>query len=112
MLAQINGTAVFYTTHGQGRPLLIMHGGLGLDHSYFRPWLDPLGAQELVRLLDDQEHPRRRLRVLAGPPRRLVGIVGVVLGLLHPAQQVGDHDVGELGHAGVGEVDDRKRSRL
>jgi proline iminopeptidase len=43
MLAQVNGTELFYTTHGHGRPMLVMHGGLGLDHAYFRPWLDALG---------------------------------------------------------------------
>lgn len=49
MLANVNGTELFYTTHGSGGPLLIMHGGLGLDHSYFRPWLDALGdAAKLI----------------------------------------------------------------
>jgi proline iminopeptidase len=49
MLAQVNGTELFYTTHGHGRPLLVMHGGLGLDHAYFRPWLDALGdVSELI----------------------------------------------------------------
>ncbi len=42
MHAQINGYDIFYTTNGQGYPLLLMHGGSGLDHTYFRPWLDPL----------------------------------------------------------------------
>src|SRR4051794_5275320 len=49
MLAQVNGTELYYTTHGHGRPLLVMHGGLGLDHAYFRPWLDALGdVSELI----------------------------------------------------------------
>lgn len=43
MLAQIHGHEVFYTVHGQGRPMLLMHGGSGLDHTQFRPWLDTLG---------------------------------------------------------------------
>ncbi len=43
MQAHVNGHSVFYTLEGHGRPLLLMHGGLGLDHTYFRPWLDPLG---------------------------------------------------------------------
>lgn len=45
MLAHLDHYDVFYTTHGQGRPMFIMHGGSGLDHTYFRPWLDPLGEQ-------------------------------------------------------------------
>jgi len=43
MLACVNGTELFYVTHGTGQPLLVMHGGLGFDHTYFRPWLDGLG---------------------------------------------------------------------
>lgn len=27
---------------GTGAPMLLMHGGLGWDHTLFRPWLDPL----------------------------------------------------------------------
>ena len=45
MQADINGKAVFYTHLGQGRPMLFVHGGPGLDHTYFRPWLDPLSDQ-------------------------------------------------------------------
>lgn len=44
MRAQINGYDVFYTLEGQGRPMLLMHGGTGLDHTQFRPWLDTLGT--------------------------------------------------------------------
>jgi proline iminopeptidase len=36
------GARLFVETVGNGRPLLVIHGGLGLDHSYFQPWLDPL----------------------------------------------------------------------
>ena len=45
MQADINGNALFYTTLGQGCPMLFVHGGPGLDHTYFRPWLDPLSDQ-------------------------------------------------------------------
>jgi proline iminopeptidase len=45
MYAQIDTNEVFYTLHGHGRPMLLMHGGSGLDHTYFRPWLDPLSNQ-------------------------------------------------------------------
>lgn len=49
MHANINGTDLYYERHGSGVPILVMHGGLGLDHTYFRPWLDQLGeCAELI----------------------------------------------------------------
>lgn len=43
------GAGLFVTMQGAGRPLLVLHGGLGLDHTYFQPWLDPLqGSFQLV----------------------------------------------------------------
>lgn len=30
---------------GNGPPVLLMHGGLGLDHTTLRPWLDPLANE-------------------------------------------------------------------
>src|SRR5260221_2172200 len=33
---------------GSGPPLLCIHGGLGLDHTYFQPWLDYLPAQRIL----------------------------------------------------------------
>lgn len=49
MQAQLNGTELYYHTHGQGSPLLMMHGGLGLDHTCFPGWFDRLGDQvELI----------------------------------------------------------------
>ena len=45
MYAQTNGNETFDTIHGQGRPMLLMHGGPGLDHTHLRPWLDSLSEQ-------------------------------------------------------------------
>ena len=42
-VAHVNGTDLFYTEVGDGIPILVMHGGLGVDHTQFREWLDPLG---------------------------------------------------------------------
>lgn len=48
----INGISLFYETVGRGHPCFVLHGGLGLDHTYFRPWLDPLAAQFQLIYLD------------------------------------------------------------
>ncbi len=40
--ATVNGNKLFYHQYGKGTPLLVMHGGLGLDHNYLRA-LDELG---------------------------------------------------------------------
>jgi proline iminopeptidase len=39
----LNGADIFYLRHGHGLPCLVMHGGLGCDHTYMHPWMDALG---------------------------------------------------------------------
>jgi proline iminopeptidase len=58
MQAQVNGTELFYETVGSGPPMLVMHGGLGLDHSYFRPWMDQLGDTVQVIYYDHRGNGR------------------------------------------------------
>ena len=48
-VARVNGSELFYTEAGHGVPCLVMHGGLGVDHTQFREWLDPLG--DVLRLI-------------------------------------------------------------
>lgn len=49
---------LFHVTHGKGPPLLCMHGGPGLDHSLFRPWLDPLGENATLIYYDHRGNGR------------------------------------------------------
>lgn len=58
MRAQINDTELFYAAHGQGRPMLTMHGGLGLDHTSLRPWLDALGDRVQLIYYDHRGNGR------------------------------------------------------
>jgi len=58
MRADVNGTTLFYDTVGAGRPLLVMHGGLGWDHAYLRPWLDVLAGQAEVIYYDHRGNGR------------------------------------------------------
>jgi pimeloyl-ACP methyl ester carboxylesterase len=48
-VAHLNDTELFYVEVGEGLPCLVMHGGLGEDHSALHPWLDPLG--DVMRLV-------------------------------------------------------------
>lgn len=44
-----DGAELYYEIHGEGPPMLVVHGGPGLDQTYFRPWFDPLARDfELV----------------------------------------------------------------
>ena len=39
---EVNGTTLFYEVDGEGAPCLVLHGGLGLDHTVYRRTLGPL----------------------------------------------------------------------
>ncbi|MBM3944028.1 MAG: alpha/beta fold hydrolase [SAR202 cluster bacterium] len=58
MYVRLNGTKLFYTALGKGRPLIFLHGGLGFDHNYFRPWTDPLAKQFRVVYYDHRGNGR------------------------------------------------------
>ena len=46
MYADVNGTRLYYEILGEGRPILLSHGGLGAyDHTSFKPWLEPLAGE-------------------------------------------------------------------
>jgi proline iminopeptidase len=45
-----------------------MHGGMGLDHTYFRPWLDPLGENAQLIYFDHRGNGR------SAPPRDWSGL--------------------------------------
>ena len=38
----------------EGLPLVVLHGGPGLDHTHLRPWLDPLGEEFRVFYVDER----------------------------------------------------------
>lgn len=50
---EINGSEVYYKTIGEGEPLLIVHGGPVLDHSYLLPHIEPL-AEDFKLVFYDQ----------------------------------------------------------
>ena len=58
MKADVNGTSLYYEVVGSGNPLLIMHGGLGFDHTYFRPWIDSLAEDSKLIFYDHRGNGR------------------------------------------------------
>ncbi|MHA1193840.1 MAG: alpha/beta fold hydrolase [Promethearchaeota archaeon] len=57
-ITKLNDTKLYYDKCGSGSPFLIMHGGLGVDHSYFRPVLDSLGDIFQLIYYDHRGHGR------------------------------------------------------
>ena len=52
MRACINGTEIYYEKVGKGIPIMLMHGGLGFDHTYFQPWLEALANKATLIFFD------------------------------------------------------------
>ena len=55
--AAVNGISLYYETHGSGRPLILLHGGLG-SGEMFGSILPALAAHHKVILVDLQGHGR------------------------------------------------------
>jgi proline iminopeptidase len=48
----VGGKTVRYEDLGEGRPFVFVHGGLGHDHTYFLPFVEPLAARARLILVD------------------------------------------------------------
>jgi pimeloyl-ACP methyl ester carboxylesterase len=55
--AEVNGINLYYETHGAGRPLVLLHGGLG-SGEMFGPVLPALAGRHQVIVVDLQGHGR------------------------------------------------------
>src|SRR5947209_12279806 len=53
-----DGYEMFVEEVGSGFPLIVLHGGPGLDHTMFRPWLDPLGDELRLLYVDERGQGR------------------------------------------------------
>ncbi len=58
MLIRIDTGELWTESIGSGPPILVMHGGLGLDHTYLRPYLDALAAAHRVIYYDHRGNGR------------------------------------------------------
>ncbi len=55
---RINGVQLYYKTMGQGDPVVIVHGGPGLDHSYFLPSMGRLSSRHQLIFFDQRASGR------------------------------------------------------
>lgn len=55
---QINGVALYYKIIGEGEPIVILHGGPGLDHSYFLPQMERLAKSYKLIFFDQRASGR------------------------------------------------------
>jgi proline iminopeptidase len=56
----IDNLGLFHQSQGSGVPLIVLHGGPGLDHTYLRPWLDPLATVSQLVYFDQRGQGRSR----------------------------------------------------
>ncbi len=53
-MKEINGTQLYYKIIGRGEPVIILHGGPGLDHSYFLPQMGKLAENYQLVFYDQR----------------------------------------------------------
>ena len=81
--AEVNGINLYYETHGSGRPLILLHGGLG-SGEMFGPVLPLLAGRHQVIAVDLQGHGRTAdidrpmdIRLMAGDIAALIDHLGL-----------------------------------
>ena len=81
--AEVNGINLYYETHGTGRPLILLHGGLG-SGEMFGPVLPLLAERHQVVAVDLQGHGRTAdidrpidIRLMAGDIAALIDHLGL-----------------------------------
>ena len=82
--ALVNGLQLYYETHGSGRPLVLLHGGLMTIDLNFGPLLEPLSANRQVIAVELQGHGHTAdtdrpmtIESLAGDVIALLDLLGI-----------------------------------
>ena len=89
-----DGGSLFVQELGSGLPLIVLHGGPGMDHTTFRPYLDPL-AEDFRVLYVDQRGQGRSERV--DPATLTLEVFARDIDLL--AEALGFDEYAVLGHS-------------
>ncbi|HZF63816.1 MAG TPA: alpha/beta fold hydrolase [Chitinophagaceae bacterium] len=57
---KVNGVELYYKSMGEGEPIMVVHGGAGLDEGYFHPGIDPLSRKYRVITYDQRGSGRSK----------------------------------------------------
>ncbi len=49
-----HGVLIYYVEFGKGPPLVVLHGGPGVDHTYFLPGVPPLARTHRLIFIDER----------------------------------------------------------
>ncbi len=82
------------TVIGLGPPLVFLHGGPGLDHHYFRPWLDALADVRTLVFFD-----MRGCGASPSPTNSSLGVVEWAGDVLHLMNALGYESADLIGHS-------------
>jgi proline iminopeptidase len=132
-VVQVHGTSLFYEALGSGPAVLMIHGGPGYDHTYFRPDFDRLASRHELIYYDQRLSGRSgrppietftieqaahdaaglldqlRIRHAIVIGHSYGGFVAQELALSHPERVSGlvllDTTPGQLGRADAGDAD-------
>lgn len=60
---EVNGISIYYKIIGEGKPIIFIHGGPGLDHSYFLPQMENLSSDFKLIFYDQRASGRSQIDV-------------------------------------------------
>ncbi len=96
----INGSDVYYKTIGEGEPLLVIHGGPVLDHSYFLPHLESLAKDYQLIFYDQRACGKSSIEIDSAT----MNLAGFVDDIEQIRQKLGFEKLNVLGHSWGGLV--------
>lgn len=91
----INGSEVYYKTMGSGAPIVIIHGGPVMDHSYFLPHMETLAQDYQLIFYDQRACGRSSLEV----DQSKMSLAGFVEDIELLRQELDLGDIHLLGHS-------------
>jgi proline iminopeptidase len=94
-LVSLDDARVFYEVVGTGAPIVVVHGGPGLDHRYLRPGLDALGTRNTIVYYDQRGTGRSSAELTASS----INLDSFVQDIDALRQVLGYDQISVLGHS-------------